>query len=121
MFVYILLDKRGVVKDFDHNTDPDAEWKMKRYDDVQVNEDLEKQGYIKAYLTSSWFQSFETYYDLFTFVDGSLRLPTNIPQPTNDMIMAQLNNQDYEFNKLRTDTAQMKTIIKKLTEGEAKE
>lgn len=113
MYVYVLLDKRGVVKDFEKTDDESATWKMKFYDDKETNTELEKQGYIKTFLTSSWFKTFETYYDLFTFDSNALRLPTNVPSVSNDELQSQIINQDEKINNL---TANNQTIIKQNSE-----
>lgn len=98
MFIYVKTDTRGVVKDYEHTeVDLDStikQWSMKFYDDKTNNPDLEEQGYVKTYLIESFYQTFETYYDLFTLVNGQLMLPTNIPSPSNQMIQTQLQNQD---------------------------
>ncbi|KRK79446.1 hypothetical protein [Companilactobacillus nodensis] len=113
MYVYVLLDKRGVVKDFEKTDDESATWQMKFYDDKETNVELEKQGYIKTFLTSSWFKTFETYYDLFTFDSNALRLPTNVPSISNDELQSQIINQDEKINNL---TANNQTIIKQNSE-----
>lgn len=113
MYVYVLLDKRGVVKDFEKTDDESATWQMKFYDDKETNVELEKQGYVKTFLTSSWFKTFEIYYDLFTFDSNALRLPTNVPSISNDELQSQIINQDEKINNL---TANNQTIIKQNSE-----
>lgn len=112
MYIYVKADTRGVVKDYEHvdttdNTDGIKVWSMKFYDDKTNNPDLESQGYVKTYLIESFYQTFETYFDLFTIVDGQLMLPTNIPEPTAQTLQAQMANQDANSRQITADNKQI--------------
>lgn len=120
MYVYVKIDTLGIVNDYEHaeisESDP-TQWPMKFYDNTTNNPDLlEVDGWHKVYLIYSWYSTFKTYYRLFTLIDGSLRMPTNVPQPDNNTLMALMNAQAIETQKVINDNRELKQKINQVVD-----
>lgn len=119
MYIYIKTDKRGVVTDFEHNSDAtEDDWPMKFYDFSTTNPDLEKEGYIKTYLGNGEYKMFEDYHDLYTYSEHSLHQPFNIPQPSTATLQTQLGAVAAEGQKNGSDLNEMKSLLKEILEKE---
>lgn len=110
MYIYIKVDDRGVVIDYDH--DDSGTWSMKFYDRATTNKDLESKGYIKTYLMQSEYQIFEKYHDLYTYSENSLHQPFNVVEPSNEIIQSQLGTISKEYQESTAKTNELTALLK---------